>query len=56
MDGEGHKKIISCNYIIELKYTSKFVYKVIGKWENEVTESLKGLCEVRYEELYIDIY
>ena len=29
-DGEGHKKIISCNYSIELKNVGKFVGHAAG--------------------------
>jgi hypothetical protein len=35
----AYKKIISRNKVTELKNLSKYLYKVKGKWENEVTKN-----------------
>jgi hypothetical protein len=52
-------EIIDCHEIIELKTLGKFLYKVKGKWENEVTKTVKDLLEVRKEEqklITVDMY
>jgi hypothetical protein len=39
-EGIAYKKIITYNKIIELSNLGKFLYKVKGKWQNEVTKTM----------------